>query len=111
MMIDKLYLVLNWEDPECSPDTVGIFTDLAMAMAAAKVCAGAEERRFWRWHKPHGNEVMRLECDQHIVIVETVRPTCKPDYWLFQQQVRPTFHAMSGKAMEAWQRAEAEDKP
>lgn len=111
MMIDKLYLVLNWEDPECSPNTVGIFTELDMAMQAAKVCADAEERRFWRWHKPQGSEVMRLECDQHIIIVEAVKHVCKPDHWLFQQQVRPTFSVMSGKAMEAWERAKEEAKP
>ena len=86
MLVDKLYLVLNWEDPECTPDTVGIFTDLDMAMQAARVCTDEPHNRLWIYRVPCDGEVLRLERGEHIVIVEAVKPVCKPEHWLSQRR-------------------------
>ena len=75
MNVDRLFLVLNWIDPECTPDTVGIFTDLHMAMDAAHACTVSIHMKPWIYLPPQGTEVLRIERSDHIVIVEAVRPT------------------------------------
>lgn len=80
--VEKLYLVVNWKDPECSPETMGIFTDLQMAMEMARLCTVPLHMKQWTWLPPQGREVLRLERKDHIILVEAVKVTCKPSHSL-----------------------------
>jgi hypothetical protein len=82
MTIDMLYLVLDWRDPECRPDVMGIFTDLHMAMEAARLCTVGLSKYPWNYMPPQGGEVLRLERADHIILIEAIKPTCRPDHRL-----------------------------
>lgn len=82
MTIDMLYLVLDWRDPECRPDVMGIFTDLHMAMEAARLCTVELSKYPWNYMPPQGGEVLRLERADHIILIEAIKPTCRPDHIL-----------------------------
>lgn len=90
MVIKHLYLVRSIEDPNCTPDVLGVFTDLWMAMQAMVVLHNYGKE--WRFLRPQGNEVLRIERDDHVVLIETVVPTCLPNNVLTQHCVKPSFY-------------------
>lgn len=84
--VEWVYLVLDWEDIECSPKTVGVFTSLHMAMEAARLCTLQLAARPWEYQPPQCGEVLRLYRNDHLVIVEAVRLTPAVDHVVKQVQ-------------------------